>query len=122
MERVLAERHKRAEGAQVEAEASRAAVQEKLRVYNGHCEARAGKYLPSRKCSAGAPWTSARPPSPARARPRSSALQAAKKASPRKWKPRALQLEQSKDNLANEIAEAILAGGPSGPVRGTGAR
>ena len=32
--RVLEERHKRAEGARQEAEASRAAVQEKLRVYN----------------------------------------------------------------------------------------
>ena len=34
MERVLSERHKRAEGARQEAEVSRAAVQEKLRAYN----------------------------------------------------------------------------------------
>jgi len=34
IERVLAERHKRAAGARQEAEASRAAVQEKLRSYN----------------------------------------------------------------------------------------
>jgi len=34
IERVLSERHKRAAGARQEAEASRAAVQEKLRAYN----------------------------------------------------------------------------------------
>src|SRR5579862_8352680 len=34
IQRVLSERHKRAEGARQEAEASRAAVQEKLRTYN----------------------------------------------------------------------------------------
>ena len=121
MERVLSERHKRAEGARVEAEASRAAATEKQRVYSDTVKRARGEIfaeqevqrrrtLEDRQATINAARTTAQ-----------SALQEAKKEIAAEVQAAQAQLEQSKDNLANEIAEAILAGGPTGP-QGKGAR
>jgi F-type H+-transporting ATPase subunit b len=121
MERVLSERHKRAEGARVEAEASRAAATEKQRVYSDTVKRARGEVfaeqevqrrrtLEDRQATINAARTTAQ-----------SALQEAKKEIAAEVQAAQAQLEQSKDNLANEIAEAILAGGPTGP-QGKGAR
>jgi len=115
--RVLAERHKRAEGARQEAEASRAAVQEKLRAYNDALrKARAEMFaeqevvrrrvLDERQAAVSAARTAAQ-----------LDLQAAKKSLAAEIAAAREQLEQSSALLANEIAEAILTGGPSGPGR-----
>ncbi len=121
MERVLSERHKRAEGARVEAEASRAAATEKQRVYSDTVKRARGEVfaeqevqrrrtLEDRQATINAARTTAQ-----------SALQEAKKEIAAEVQAAQAQLEQSKDNLANEIAEAILTGGPGGS-QGKGAR
>jgi len=124
MERVLTERHKRAEGARIEAEASRVAVQEKLRTYNdamkkgrveifAEQESQRRRTLDERQATINAARAAAQ-----------TALLEAKKGIAADVKAARVELEQSKDNLANDIAEAILAGRPSGPgsSQGRGAR
>jgi F0F1-type ATP synthase membrane subunit b/b' len=121
---VLAERHKRAEGAKVEAEASLVAAHEKQRVYTDTLKkARSEVYaeqeiqrrrtLEERQVTINAARATAQ-----------SALQEAKKGIEAEVKAARTELEQSKDTLANEIAEAILAGSHSGPgsSQGKGAR
>lgn len=111
MERVLSERHKRAVGARQEAEASRAAVQEKLRAYHealrkargemyAEQEAARRRVLEERQAAVSAARVAAQ-----------HHLQAAKKTLALEVEATAAQLEQSSDVLANEIAETILAGG-----------
>jgi F-type H+-transporting ATPase subunit b len=115
MQRVLAERSRRAEGALTEAEASRATAQQKLRTYNESVKKARGEIfaaqeiqrrrtLDERQATINAARTNAQ-----------SALQEAKKAIAEDVKAAQIELEHSKDNLANDIAEAILAGRPSGP-------
>jgi F0F1-type ATP synthase membrane subunit b/b' len=115
MERVLSERHKRAAGALQEAEASRVAVQEKLRAYNEALrkvrgeifveqEAARRKVLEERQAAVSAARFAAQ-----------QELQAAKKALAADVEAARASLEQSSVVLAGEIAENILAGGPSGP-------
>jgi F0F1-type ATP synthase membrane subunit b/b' len=124
MQRVLFERRKRAEGARTEAEASRVAAHEKLRSYNetvkkarveifAEQEVKRRRTLEERQTTINAARATAQ-----------SALQEAKKGIAADVKAAQAELEQSKDTLANEIAEAILAGPPSGPggSRGKGAR
>ena len=124
MERVLSERHKRAEGAKVEAEASRTAAQEKQRVYSdavkkarsevfAEQEAQRRRVLDERQATINAARSSAQ-----------SALQEAKKAIAADVAAAHKDLEQTSGNLANDIAEAILAALPSGPggSQGKGAR
>ena len=124
MERVLSERHKRAEGARIEAEASRVAVHEKLRVYNdamkkaraeifAEQEALRRRTLDERQATINAARATAQ-----------SALQEAKKGIAAEVEAARAELEQSSGTLANDIAEAILAGRPSGPAvsEGKGAR
>jgi F0F1-type ATP synthase membrane subunit b/b' len=119
MQRVLSERHKRAEGARQEAEASRVAVQEKLRAYNealrkARIEMFAGqeavrrRVLGERQASVNAARSAAQ-----------RDLQESKKSLAAEVEAARAQLEQSSAVLANEIAEAILAGGPSGSGRFT---
>jgi F0F1-type ATP synthase membrane subunit b/b' len=116
IERVLEERHRRAEGARQEAEASRAAVQEKLHAYNealrkargemfAEMEAIRRRVLDERQAAINAARAAAQ-----------QELQTAKKALAAEVEAARVQLEQSGDVLANEIAEAILVGAPSGPV------
>ena len=113
MQRVLSERHKRAEGARQEAEASRAAVQEKLRAYNeamrkarieifAEQEAVRRRVLEERQALVNAARSAAQ-----------QELQSAKKGLAAEVEAARAQLEQSSVVLANEIAEAILAGRPS---------
>jgi F0F1-type ATP synthase membrane subunit b/b' len=115
MERVLSERHKRAEGARQEAEASRVAVHEKLRVYNdalrkargevfAEQEAVRRRVLEERQAAVSAARLAAQ-----------QELQAAKKALAADVEAASVQLEQSIGILAGEIAETILTGGPSSP-------
>lgn len=112
LERVLAERHKRAEGARQEAEASRAAVREKSRVYNdalrkarmeifAEQEAVRRRVLDERQAAINAARLAEQ-----------LDLQAAKKALAADVEAARAQLEQSSAVLAGEIAEAILAGRP----------
>ena len=112
LERVLAERHRRAEGARQEAEAGRAAVREKLRVYNDALrKARAEIYaeqeairrrvLDERQAAINAARLAEQ-----------LDLQAAKKALAAEVEAAHAQLEQSSAVLAGQIAEAILAGRP----------
>ena len=115
MARVLSERYKRAQGARTEAEASRVAVQEKLRTYGesvkkarseifAEQESKRRRTLDERQATINAARATAQ-----------SALQEAKKGIEADVKAARAELEQSKDTLANDIAEAILAGRPSGP-------
>jgi F0F1-type ATP synthase membrane subunit b/b' len=120
LERVLAERHRRAVGARQEAEASRAAVQEKLRAYSEALRKARGeifveqetvrrRVLEERQASVTAARAAAQ-----------QELQAAKKALATEVEAARVQLEQSSNVLAGEIAETILAGasGPGGARRG----
>jgi F0F1-type ATP synthase membrane subunit b/b' len=124
MERVLSERHKRAEGARVEAEASRVAAHEKQRIYNetvkkaraevfAEQESQRRRTLDERQATITAARATAQ-----------TALQEAKKGIAEDVKAARVELEQSSGSLANDIAEAILAGGSSGPgsSQGKGAR
>ena len=115
LDRVLSERHKRAVGARQEAEASRAAVQEKLRAYNEALRKARGeifveqetvrrRVLDERQASVTAARSAAQ-----------QELQAAKKALAAEVEAARIQLEQASAVLAGEIAETILAGDPSGP-------
>jgi F-type H+-transporting ATPase subunit b len=115
MERVLSERRKRAEGARVEAEASRAAAQEKQRFYTEKVrKARAEIFveqenqrrrtLDERQVTINTARIAAQ-----------TALQEAKKGIAADVKAARVELERSSGDLANDIAEAILAGSPSGP-------
>ena len=114
MQRVLDERHKRADGARHDAEVSRAAVQEKLRTYNDvlkktraeiftEQETVRRRVLDERQATITAARTAAQ-----------NELQAAKQALAAEVQVVRGQLEQSGAVLADEIADAILAGTPSG--------
>jgi F-type H+-transporting ATPase subunit b len=115
MERVLSERRKRAEGARIEAEASRVAAQEKQRIYTetvrkaraevfAEQETQRRRTLDERQITINAARTAAQ-----------TALQEAKKSIAADVKAARVELERSSGDLANAIAEAILAGRPSGP-------
>lgn len=116
MERVLSERHKRAEGARAEAESIRATVQEKLRAYSDALKkARAEIFaeqegllrraLDERQSAINAARASAQ-----------SELQSQKKALDAEVEAARAQLEESSAALAGEIAEVILSGGPPSSV------
>ena len=120
MERVLNERHNRAEGARQQAEASRVAVQEKLRTYSDSMkkarteifveqETARRRVLDERQTAVSAARVAAQ-----------QNLQAAKKALAAEVEAARAQLETSSAVLAGEIAEAILAGRPAGPAAGRG--
>ena len=122
MERVLSERRKRAEGARVEAEADRVTAREKLRTYTEAMkkarieiftaqESQRRRTLEERQATINAARATAQ-----------TALQEAKKGIAEDVKEARAQLEQSKDSLAGEIAEAILAGPSSGPGSSQGRR
>lgn len=115
IQRVLAERHKRAEGARAEAEASRVVAQEKQRQYGdtlkkarsevfAEQEVQRRRTLEDRQATINAARATAQ-----------AALQQAKQEIAADVKAAKAELEHSKDNLANEIADAILAGSSAGP-------
>lgn len=113
--RVLEERHRRAEGARQEAEASRAAVQEKLRTYNDSLkkartemfveqEGVRRRVLDQRQAKVSSARVAAQ-----------KALQEAKQVIAEEVKVARAELQQSTGDMASELADAILAGGPSAP-------
>ena len=115
IERVLAERHKRAEGARQEAEVSRAAVQQKLRTYNDSLkkartelfveqEAVRRRVLDDRQVKISAARTTAQ-----------KSIQEAKLALATEIAEARQELERTSSTLAAEIADSIIAGRPSGP-------
>jgi len=113
MERVLTERHKRAEGARQEAEASRAAVQEKLRTYNEAMRKARGEMFTSQEAARRIVLDERQAAVSAARASAQYSLQEAKKVLAEEVEAAHAQLEQSSGALASEIAEAILAGGPS---------
>lgn len=115
IERVLAERHKRAEGALAEAEASRAAAREKQHAYAESLkkarteiytaqEAQRRRALEERQTAINQARATAQ-----------GALQQAKKQIAAEVQAAQAELAGSSAALANEIADALLAG-VSGPV------
>jgi F-type H+-transporting ATPase subunit b len=115
IERVLDERHRRAEGARQEAEASRAAMQEKLRTYNDSLKKARGemfveqegirrRVLDERQVKVSTARVAAQ-----------KALQEAKQVIAAEVQAARVELEQSSGTMATEIADAIIAGRPSGP-------
>jgi F-type H+-transporting ATPase subunit b len=124
IQRVLSERHKRAEGARAEAEASRTAAHEKQRVYNETLKkARAEVFTAQESLRRRALDERQATINKARASAQ-TALQEAKKCIEADAKAARTELERSSGTLANDIAEAILAGIASGPggSQGKGAR
>jgi F0F1-type ATP synthase membrane subunit b/b' len=117
MERVLTERHKRAEGARQEAEASRVAVQEKLRTYNETLRKARGEMFASQEAARRIVLDERQAAVSAARAAAQHSLQEAKKVLAEEVEAAHVQLEQSSGVLASEIAEAILAGGPSGAGR-----
>ena len=124
MARMFSERHKRAEGARSEAESTLVAAHEKERFYSDTVkkargeifveqEAQRRRTLDQRQATITAARTTAQ-----------TALQEAKKEIAAEVKAARVQMERSSGDLANEIAEAVLAGRPSGPGSspGRGAR
>ena len=122
IERVLTERHRRAEGARAEAETARAAAHDKQHVYADALkkaraeifteqEALRRRTLDERQAKITLARASAQ-----------SALQEAKKGIEADVKAAHAELEQSSETLADEIADAILAGLASGPGDSPGRR
>jgi F0F1-type ATP synthase membrane subunit b/b' len=112
LERVLAERHKRAEGARQEAEASRAAVRDKLRIYNDALRKARGEIFAEQEAVRRRVLDERQAAINAARLAEQLDLQAAKKALAAEVDAARAQLEQSSAVLAGEIAEAILAGRP----------
>jgi F0F1-type ATP synthase membrane subunit b/b' len=115
LERVLSERHRRAAGARLEAEASRVSMQEKLRAYHEALRKERGaifveqesvrrRVLEERQAAVSAARSAAL-----------RELESAKKALAAEVGAARVQLEQSCGALAEEIAESILAGARSSP-------
>ena len=121
IERVLAERHKRADGARQEAESSRAAVQEKLRAYKEALRKARGEIFAEQESFRRLVLDERQNAVHAARLAAQQELEAAKKSLAADVEAARAQLEQSSVVLAGEIAEAILAGGPPGlsnPRRG----
>lgn len=120
MQKILAERHARAEGARQQAEAARASAQEKLRLYHealkkarlesfAEQEAARRRALEERQAAVQAARLAAQ-----------QELQAAKKSLSAEVEAARLQLGQTSAELAGEIAESFLAGRSAGrrvPIR-----
>jgi F-type H+-transporting ATPase subunit b len=114
MERVLADRHARAQGARQEAETIRAATQEKLRSYQEDLrKARAEIFAEQERMRRRG--LDERQAAVQQARQAAQQeVQAAKKKLAADMEATCAQLEQSSAALAAEIADTILAGGPAG--------
>ena len=114
IERVLAERHKRAEGSQRDAATIRATAQEKLRLYNeslrnaraqlfAEQETQRRRVLDERQAMINAARAGAQ-----------KSLEESKKTMSADVAAARAELERSSEALAQDIAETILAGGVSG--------
>jgi F0F1-type ATP synthase membrane subunit b/b' len=118
IERILSERHKRAVGARQEAEASRAAVQEKLRAYNEALRKVRGEIFVEQEMARRRVLEERQAAVTAARAAAQQELQASKKALAAEVEAARAQLEQLSGALAGEIAETILAGGPPGSSGG----
>ena len=110
IERVLAERHRRAEGARQEAEASRAAVRENLRAYNEALRKARGEIFTEQEAARRQALDERQAAVQAARLAAQHELQAAKQALAAEVETTRVQLEQSSGELASEIADSILAG------------
>jgi F0F1-type ATP synthase membrane subunit b/b' len=115
MERVLTERHKRAEGARQDAEASRAAAHEKLRVYNEGLRKARGEIFASQESARRVVLDNRQTAVTAARTAAQAELRAAKTALAAEVDATRALLQQSSDSLAEEIAESLLTGERSGP-------
>jgi len=115
IERVLAERHKRAEGARQEAEQSRAAVQEKLRAYNDALKKARAELFAEQEAARRVVLEERQVLISGARAAAQKALQDAKQAIAADMEEARKELEKSSGALAGEIAETILAGPTSGP-------
>jgi F-type H+-transporting ATPase subunit b len=122
IERVLNERHKRAEGARAEAETAVAAAHEKQRSYNDSLKkARAEIFTEQETERRRALDERQAKINQARAAAQ-TALQEAKNGIAADVQAARIELEQSSETLADEIADAILVGIASGPAEPKGRR
>ncbi len=124
MQRVLSERRKRAEGARVEAEASRVAVREKLQTYNDTVKKARSEIFTEQESQRRHTVDQRQATINAARATAQAALQEAKKSLAAEVQAARAELEQSSGTLADQIAEAVLAGMPSEPgsSQGRGAR
>jgi F-type H+-transporting ATPase subunit b len=124
MMRVLSERHKRAEGAKVEAEAARVAVREKLQTYNESVKKTRGQIFTEQEAERRRTLDARQATINAARATAQSTIQEAKKTLAAEVKAAEVELQQSSSVLADDIADAILAGIPSGPgsLQGKGTR
>jgi F0F1-type ATP synthase membrane subunit b/b' len=124
MQRVLSERSKRAEGARVEAEASRVAVREKLQTYNETLKKARTEIFTEQESQRRLTVDQRQATINAARATAQTALQEAKKSLAAEVQAARTELEQSSGTLADQIADAVLAGMPSGPgsSQGRGAR
>jgi F0F1-type ATP synthase membrane subunit b/b' len=124
MQRVLAERRKRAEGACAEAEAERRAAHEKQVVYADTVKKARGEVFVEQETRRRHTLDERQATISAARATAQSALEEAKKGIAADVQAVRGELERSKDTLAGEIADAILAGSSAGPgsSQGRGAR
>jgi len=114
MLQVLAERHKRAEGARHAAEESRVVVQEKLRTYNEALRKARGEMFVSQEAARRQVLEEKQAAVHAARSAAQQELQAAKQSLAAEVSVVRGHLEQSSGDLASEIASAILEGEPAG--------
>jgi F0F1-type ATP synthase membrane subunit b/b' len=110
IQRVLAERHKRAEGARQEAEASRAAAHEKARVYNDALRKVRGEIFATQETARRAVLEQRQVTVSAARLAAQAELKAAKIALAEELQATRQLLVQSSNDLAEEIADSILVG------------
>jgi F-type H+-transporting ATPase subunit b len=124
MMRVLSERQQRAEGAKVEAEAERVAVREMLQKYNDTVKKTRGQIFSEQEAERRSALEARQATINAARATAQSAIQEAKKALAAEVKAAEAELQQSSGVLADDIAEAILAGIPNNPgsLQGKGVR
>lgn len=115
MERVLSERHKRAEGAREEAEKSRELVQDKLRTYNDALRKARGEMFLSQEAARREVLEEKQTAVQAARAAAQRELQVAKQALASEVVAARTVLEQSSGDLASDIAAAILDGEPVDP-------
>jgi F0F1-type ATP synthase membrane subunit b/b' len=115
IERVLVERHKRAEGALAEAETSRAATREKQQLYTESVKKARGEIYAAQEALRRRALDERQVAINQARAAAQNALQEAKKQIATEAQAAQAELAGSSATLANEIADAVLAG-VSGPV------
>jgi F-type H+-transporting ATPase subunit b len=115
MMRVLSERQQRADGAKVEAEAERIAVRELLQTYNDTVKKTRGQIFSEQEAERRRALDARQATINAARATAQGAIQEAKKTLAAEVKAAEVELQQSSGVLADDIAEAILAGIPNNP-------